>query len=388
MLALGLVPLLGALGAAVDYSRGNSMRSAMQGALDSAALMLAKEGPGADPQKATTYFQALLSKTGIQNLDVTASVQPGMNGVSATLGASGSLRTLFLNVMGFQSLNLSVHSTAISVSDGLGCVLSLNATVSNAISSQGSAKTTLDGCAIYDNSANATALSNGGSATISTLFVGVVGGVGSTSGITATQGIRTGIGAVADPYADATFPAFSGCRDNKYTAKTVETIYPGVYCGGIGVNANAVLTLSAGIYYLDSGDFSVNGGGTVQGTGVTLVFTSKSGNNIGSATINGNANVNLTAPTSGDTRGIVIFGDRRIPTGTTFKFNGGASQYLGGAIYVPTGAIQFSGGIGSGTSCTQIIGDTVTFTGNSTVKIDCTHYETKPFSVKVLRLAS
>ena len=48
MLALGIIPLMGAVGAAVDYSRANSARTAMQAALDATALMLAKNAPNAD----------------------------------------------------------------------------------------------------------------------------------------------------------------------------------------------------------------------------------------------------------------------------------------------------------------------------------------------------
>jgi len=96
----------------------------------------------------------------------------------------------------------------------------------------------------------------------------------------------------------------------------------------------------------------------------------------------------LTPPKSGPTKGIVMFGDRGIPLGTSFKFNGGASQSLGGAIYLPTAAITFAGGAATSTSCTQIIGDTVTFTGNSSIAINCSNYETKPFSPLVVKLVS
>ena len=126
----------------------------------------------------------------------------------------------------------------------------------------------------------------------------------------------------------------------------------------------------------------------MSGNGVTLVFTKKNSNNWGTATVNGNATVTLTPPKSGPTAGIVVFGDRNIPLGTTFKFNGGASQYLAGAIYVPTGAITFAGGIGASNSCTQIIGNTVTFVGNSSLAVDCSSYNTKPFSPLVIRLTS
>src|SRR5262245_26615086 len=42
--AIALVPMVAAVGAAVDYSRGNSIKSAMQAGLDATALMLAKGG--------------------------------------------------------------------------------------------------------------------------------------------------------------------------------------------------------------------------------------------------------------------------------------------------------------------------------------------------------
>jgi hypothetical protein len=47
---------------------------------------------------------------------------------------------------------------------------------------------------------------------------------------------------------------------------------------------------------------------------------------------------------------------------------------------VPTGAVKFAGGAATTTSGTQVIGDTVTFTGNSSLAIDCSSYNTTPFS--------
>ena len=216
--------------------------------------------------------------------------------------------------------------------------------------------------------------------------MGVVGNLTGAENITTTQGIRTGVGVVPDPYASASYPAFSGCTQQNFNAKTTITINPGVYCGGISLNAGANVTLSSGIYYLDGGDLSVNGGATLSGSGVTLVFTSQNRNDFATASINGNATINLTPPKTGGTAGIVIFGDRRMPVGTAFKFNGGATQYLGGAIYVSKGAISFSGGASTSTNCTQLIGNTVTFTGNSGFALNCNNYGTKPFSPLVVKL--
>src|SRR5262249_51019096 len=126
----------------------------------------------------------------------------------------------------------------------------------------------------------------------------------------------------------------------------------------------------------------------LTGDGVTLIFTSQNKNGFGTATINGNANINLTPPKTGPTAGIVIFADRRMPAGSTFKLNGGSTQYLGGAIYVPTGTINFSGGAATSSSCTQIIGDVVNFTGNSSLALNCTNYGTKPFSAPIVKITS
>ena len=45
MLALAALPLFGFAGAAIDFSRAASVRTSMQAALDSTALMLSKDAP-------------------------------------------------------------------------------------------------------------------------------------------------------------------------------------------------------------------------------------------------------------------------------------------------------------------------------------------------------
>jgi hypothetical protein len=109
------------------------------------------------------------------------------------------------------------------------------------------------------------------------------------------------------------------------------------------LNAGANVTLTPGIYYLDGGDLTVNGGATLIGSGVILVFTSQNRSGYATASINGNATIDLTPPKFGTTAGIVMFGDRRMSTGTTFTFNGGATKYLGGAIIYPRRPLAFLG---------------------------------------------
>ncbi len=72
-------------------------------------------------------------------------------------------------------------------------------------------------------------------------------------------------------------------------------------------------------------------------------------------------------------------------TGTSFKFNGGASQALTGAIYVPKGAATFAGGTSSGNGCTQLVADTITFTGSSNFALNCNGL-TKPIGSQTATL--
>jgi Flp pilus assembly protein TadG len=392
LLALGILPLAGSVGAAVDFSRASAARTAMQASLDAAAIMLSKQTSTLSNdqlnQSASSYFNANFDQPTVQDVAITAATAPVSGGSSVTMSATGTIRTTFMQVMGFSTLNISVASSVTSVFDGLGCVLALDPSASGAVTGQGSTNVNLTGCSLYDNSNNITAMVAGGSARISTLSVGIVGGVSGADSITTTQGIKTGIGPVTDPYADYAYPSFFGCTTQNYSANKNATIDPGVYCGGITVHAGATVTLNPGIYYLDGGSLTLNGSSALTGDGVTLVFTKKNKNTWATANINGNATVNLTPPKSGPTAGIVMFGDRSMPAGTSFGFNGGATQYLGGAVYLPTAAISFSGGIATNTSCTQIIGGTVTFTGNSTIAINCSNYQTKPFSSLAIRLTS
>jgi Flp pilus assembly protein TadG len=113
-----LVPILGFVGAAVDYARVNSARSSMQAALDSAALMLSKdlaEGTISTSQissKATAYFNALYNNQDAKSVAVTATYTANSSiGSTIYLHGSGSVTTDFLKMAGFPNLNFGGDST-------------------------------------------------------------------------------------------------------------------------------------------------------------------------------------------------------------------------------------------------------------------------------------
>jgi Flp pilus assembly protein TadG len=75
LMAVVAVPLIGAVGMTVDYSRVNAARAAFQVALDSTALMMAKDAPtktDAERQtEATKTFSALFNRPEVTDATVT-----------------------------------------------------------------------------------------------------------------------------------------------------------------------------------------------------------------------------------------------------------------------------------------------------------------------------
>ena len=386
--AIAIIPVAGLMGAAVDYSRANSIKAAMQAAADATALDLVHNAfsrpTGNVSETAVKVFNASFSRPEVAQV----SAQSASNGV-VTINATTQMATEFMGIMGVSTMTIGSRAVAMKVpGDGLGCVLALNRMKSGAVTAQGGTVANMIGCSIYDNSRNSTAMTVAGSARVSARSVSVSGGMSGNTGVTTTHGIRTNQEPIPDPYEKLQIPSYSGCDHNNFQSKKKITIDPGVYCGGMQFNAQDDVTFNPGVYIIDRGDFNVNGGAILKGTGVTIIFTSSTGSNWPTVTINGGATIDLRPSSTGTYAGVLMFGDRNIPVGTSFKFNGGATQYLGGAVYFPTGEIDFAGGAGTSTNCTQLIGDTINFTGNSGVAIDCAGYGVKPFSATNVRLVS
>ena len=111
--AIALVPVFGAVGAAVDYSRANSARTAMQVALDVTALMVAKEALdlnyGQMQNKAQTYFNTQFNRPDVDKLKTTfGMVTNGPGDYTVIAEATGSVDTAIARVIGKDTIDLRV----------------------------------------------------------------------------------------------------------------------------------------------------------------------------------------------------------------------------------------------------------------------------------------
>src|SRR5215467_364587 len=95
LLALGVVPLMLSVGAAVDYSQANAARTSMQAALDAAGLMLAKASNNSaqGTAGAIDYFNSNFVRPDVSNVAVAADTSPVSSGTAVSLSASASMRT-------------------------------------------------------------------------------------------------------------------------------------------------------------------------------------------------------------------------------------------------------------------------------------------------------
>jgi Flp pilus assembly protein TadG len=112
--AIAIIPIIGLTGMAVDYSRGNSMKVAVQAALDATALAMARAAPNLTPsqlqQQSSDMFFAQFNRPDARNVVVTATYS-NTNGSTLTLAASGAIDTTFSRVMGVSQLSVGSSST-------------------------------------------------------------------------------------------------------------------------------------------------------------------------------------------------------------------------------------------------------------------------------------
>lgn len=390
---LVFVILIGFAALAIDASQWYSQKRQLQFAADAGAaggaIALSITGKSTMVTYATQDINAN-NCTSANNCTIVAINNPPTSGIAA--GNTKAVEVIlskpadiFLSGM-FLSGTPTIQVRAVAgATPANNCIVSL-ATSGTGITVTGNGSIVSPNCGVAANSSANNAIRVTGNGSINTNTVTVVGNT-STSGnatITATSGVTTGASPATDPYAGTAVPSFSGCAYNNFSlsGQSSQTVSPGVFCGGINLSGQSSLTMNPGVYFMDAGNFSVTGGATVTGTGVTIILTSSSGSGYGTVSISGGATVNLTAPTTGSTSGLLFFGDPK-SSGLTESFTGGSSQTLSGALYFPTNDISYSGN-SAVNPCIQLVAQHITITGNGNMGNSCGSSSTGSGTIQML----
>ncbi|WP_292177027.1 pilus assembly protein TadG-related protein [Mesorhizobium sp.] len=240
------------------------------------------------------------------------------------------------------------------------CMRALDPTASQAVLFSGNTSVNVNGCVVMANSIAPDAIQLQGSAALKVDCLISAGGVSLSNPVTTicaapiTQALPA-----PDPFADLPTPAASNPCQNDNKA----TLSAGTYCSGMNLKGN--VTLSPGVYVVQ-GSFKINANAAITGSGVTIFMSGSS-----TVSMNGNASVKLSAPTSGPYSGVLFYGDR---TGNSASstFNGTADSLLTGAIYFPKQQVSYLGNFSGNSGCTQVVANTIQWSGSTTINQDCT----------------
>jgi Flp pilus assembly protein TadG len=114
MFALAIIPIIAAVGFSVDYTRANAVKTAMQDALDSTALMLSKTVGTLSQDdlqtQANSYFKALFNRPEATNINISATYTTD-GGSALSVNGSTDVPTNFLGVLGYKKLTVDGTST-------------------------------------------------------------------------------------------------------------------------------------------------------------------------------------------------------------------------------------------------------------------------------------
>lgn len=133
ILALALIPMIGFLGLAIDLGRDYYAHSFLTGAVDAAAIAGAKAGgsPANMTQQATAIFNANIPKN-FSGTVTGPNIQISANGQTITVSATATLDTVFMQILGQNTISIDATSQASTSSSGTEVVLALDNTGSMA----------------------------------------------------------------------------------------------------------------------------------------------------------------------------------------------------------------------------------------------------------------
>ena len=371
--ALSMVPVVGLVGAAVDYSAATNARTSLQVALDAALLAGAKDGSANWQSVALDTFNATVKAKLAANVTPTFALTSNR---AYTGHVTANVPSNFLGVLGVSGINVGVTGTATvpPSTGGYYCVMALNRTAQAALQLTGNASITINApkCVIQVNSSSASAVTQNGNTVIRSVENCFVGGVSTVGNSTLSPAPDATCKPIPDPFANYPRPSVGACTYTNYklSGNKTETLQPGVYCGGMDFSGPVNVTFAPGLYIIKDGVITETGG-TFTGNGVSFFLTGYNS----SVQLSGQANWHLVAPTDGPLPGFAIFLDPDGPSGLAGSFSslsGQSELYFEGIVYLPKQEVTVSGNASAfaPSPYTSYIGDTLRFVGNGDLVIN------------------
>ncbi len=411
-LGLLMTTFAGMAALSVDVADWYGARRALQSAADAGALggeMALQKGSTVAQAKAAGTTDAQLNGTGL-GTGATVNIAVDATGQTVTATVSKKADMLLAGVFLGSTPTITATATASVVpmtSSSLPpvCLLVTSPAAANVVLLSGSSSIQAAGCNVVVNSSSTSAINLSGNTQIYSKKLCGPGGHNVTGSSTLSPG-ETSCTAMTDPYAHMAVPTAAsatnpcsftnyqtyGSNYYKYTKPdgttftntaglATITLSPGVYCGGIIFGAYTNAVFQSGIYVLRNGGLNTGGNTTATGSGVAFYLT-------GSGTavqlqndyvdLSAQTTLTITAPTSGDMKGIAIYQDNSAATGTlTNTLSGNSTINFTGLLYFGSQNVVVSGSSeNQSAGFTAMIAYTINYSGYSTLYLNSNYAST------------
>jgi Flp pilus assembly protein TadG len=380
--ALALIPIMTGVGAAIDYSRANAVKSSMQAALDAALMAGAKDGSSSWTNVASNTFNGILASKPLS--DLTSSFV-STEATSYSGSATTSVPTSTLGIVRIYSLAVSASATAVAAEGDNSCILTLDhgqPTSHVSLTLNGAPVINLSGCSIRSNTSldcnghdgNVTKSYAAGTASacgtpksnaviVPDTYTSLATNITSVCG-----GARPGV-----TWNPGTLPVGAGIKTVSQAGYTEYHI-----CGDLTLSGNGSLTGSSPgsdvVIVIENGSLVVDDKSSINTARTAIVMT---GNNSWPAKVdfpNGNgksASLSLSPPTSAANpwQGVALYLDPKLTANVNNSWGPGADFDADGLVYLGNSNVVTDGNTSSANSrCTKFVMNS--FTTNGSVKLD------------------
>ncbi|MCB1377127.1 MAG: Tad domain-containing protein [Alphaproteobacteria bacterium] len=361
-------------GAAIDYATFVNSRNELQAKLDATAISSAYtfiERAGEDVDAIVADIRSRIPSV------LAANGGPGEDAIEVAINAENQtvsvealveVPTIFLRIAGFDTMTDRLRSSATAeVESQPVCVLALKSDDGTGIAFEGSGEMKAKDCVVWSNATGMQSVVFDGGGKVSTSRLCARGRVGSLGRFTVKPNPESDCDPVDDPMKDWTPPQFDGCnyRIEGWVTRTTAQLDPGVYCGGLKVDAKNIF-LSPGVYVVRDGPLILRGSSKIVGKSVSFLLDG----NDARLDIDGKSQVELKAPQSGPMAGIVIAASRGVSEYNS-TVAGRSDLKIGGVIYLPTHNLTYYGesDTRAASPVTTIIANTIEIGGESYLEV-------------------
>jgi len=378
--------LVGAAGLATDTIQWALWKRQLQRAADSAALAgVYARVQNNSGQTAAQAVDADLADNNHTGIPLMSGFPQVTYPTSASWANAVRVELALQKELGFSSLFMSspptvgAAATAATIPTGVYCVVSLEPTSATGITATGNGSINL-GCGMITNSTSMTAAIATGSSSVNATPIAAVGSISDSDNWNDAELLPFTI-KQEDPFADVDPPTFTPCpgNANRLSVNSNATVNrstdTGVVCFS-EMTLNGDVTLGSATYVIDGGDFTVGSQAHVICNGCTIILTNSNTSStatIGDVDMNGGAEIDMSAPTTGTYEDILFYQDRRASSSSSSvnKINGNSDSLMSGAFYFPNQQLQINGTAGLDFTCAQFVGRTVDFSGNGSINNTC-----------------